>query len=529
MLKRIKDNKRLLKEFTTIFSSKKKVLNKDLKYKTILFCPINSSQLNTYKEALIGEFCSLKGSKPSFLFQTSTPPFLWKNKKAIINLNYKLKVFYNIKFIKKLGFNVITTKRKKKVDNVDTELYKQLNSLNFHQFVYKDILIGDLILADTIRYFLSPGPLWDSKDFNRLLKKTFFFALKLVNEYTEVLEFTKPSKLVMSHGIYLYWGILFRLAQKQNIPVNVYGASYRKNTLRFYLNNTNAPMPMYEWDNKFKNIALTKKEKNYVYEYLKSRKTQSKDNISLFNTSKETNKDLENFISTSKSQNKKICILYTNMSWDAYAFSGSSIFKSMEEWIIKTIEYFNNNTNNALIIKAHPSEEFFNVPKKFRVSSVINKISLSSNIFFLDELSNIKPFDLYSITDIGLINISTVAIEMALNNKVVLTSGADGQYSNKGFTIDPKTKDEYFLILSELLNSKNNFKPDINNAEKYLFFRFFREALNFDLFQYNNMYSIKKINYIDDEQFFNDPSMKVIVDGILKDDSFILKTDNIKF
>ena len=82
-----------------------------------------------------------------------------------------------------------------------------------------------------------------------------------------------------------------------------------------------------------------------------------------------------------------------------------------------------------------------------------------------------------------LIHISTVAIEMALKNIPVLTSGAEGHYSNKGFTLDPVSKADYFKKLNDLITGKLQYSPNIEDARRYMFFRFFREALPFDIIE----------------------------------------------
>jgi hypothetical protein len=527
MLNRKKNYKQLSKKIKTIFKNSVRESN-DIKYDNVIFCPINSSNINTVKETFLGKFCELKGANVKFLLQESTPPFILRSNKTLESLNYRFKIKSNRKFIESIGLTpVIIRKKNIKPPIIFSELVK--NKSSFHKFKYKDVQIGDLIIADTIRYFLCPYPLWNDKDFLKLLKKNFNFAIQLFESYSDFLEEEKPDKLIMSHGIYINWGLLFRIARQKNIPVDVYGVSYRKNTIRFYHNLPNAPWPESEWP-KFKNIQLTENQKDIVYRYLRTREDQKDDNIVLFNDSQSNLKSkLDEFIKQAKIKNHKICTLFTNISWDAYAFSTKSVFETMEDWLRENIEFFLQNQNNSLIIKAHPSEVFFNVPKEYRVSNIVNEYKLTSNIFFIDEYQNLKPFDIYPYTDIGLLNISTVTIEMALKNKIVLTSGAGGQYSNKGFTIDPIDKNDYFTKLNNLLLNKLIFEPNIDLAEKYLFYKFFREAIPFDLLKSDGLFEKLYINYKNDKQFFNNPYIQKITEGILNDEDFILNPNLIEY
>ena len=148
--------------------------------------------------------------------------------------------------------------------------------------MYKEILIGDLVVSSTVRTYLSNGPDWNNPNFIKTTKKVLESAQILTDLYDKLLDKIKPDKLVMSHGIYISWGILFRLARKKGIAVDVYGSSYRKDTLRFYHNTPNAPIPDGEWLN-FKYKDLNSEQTNLVNSYIKSRETQKDDNISLFN------------------------------------------------------------------------------------------------------------------------------------------------------------------------------------------------------------------------------------------------------
>ena len=179
-----------------------------------------------------------------------------------------------------------------------------------------------------------------------------------------------------------------------------------------------------------------------VNSYIKSRETQKDDNISLFGEEDNISSDIMNFIT--KYKEEKIFCLFTNIAWDAFAFSEDKKFDSMNEWIKETINFFNKRNDAALIIKIHPAEVFHKTPLAYRVKTYLDTLTLNKNILIINETESVKPFSLYNKINFGLIHISTVGIEMALQNISVLTSGTKGHYSNKGFTIDPISKKDYF-------------------------------------------------------------------------------------
>lgn len=492
------------------------------KQKTILFCPVNASQVNTVKESLIAKHCEPKGAIPILLYQKQFLKFSFDYKNFITYLVYLLKLKLVLKFPNSLKIQIYQTKRVNVKDYSDMfeELLK--DQINFYQFNYKGIQLGDLILADTIRFLQAFGPEWEDEKFIILLKKSFLSAIKLVHIYDKAIEDIKPDKLVMSHGIYTTWGALFRLARLKLIPVDVYGGSYRKNTLRFYHNVPNAPMPLHNWK-LFENVALSETELTLVDDYLSSRDNQRKDNISLFKEESNSNdSNLDSFINRAQKMNKPVSCMFTNIAWDAYAFTGEKVFAGMMDWIAETMRYFISNDSGYLIVKAHPAEAYFNVPEKYRIRTFLNSFPKADNIYLLDEFSNVKPFHLYEKIDFGLVNISTVALEMGLKGKKVLTSGPGGQYAQKGFTIDPSSKADYFNKLGDLIGNRSVFVPDIKMAKRYLYFRFFREAIPFNIVDLENIYKISDLNINTEEEFINNSYMEVISRGIMFDEQFLL-------
>ena len=487
-------------------------------FNNILFCPLNAITINTIRESIIALTCKIQGANISMLYLDSDLPNSEFFKSQLDKLIYRIKVRNNIRFTKKLGINTYQTSNYKrhKTEHLD------FNVNTIEKLEYKGILIGDLVVASTVRTFLSNGPEWNNPKFINTIIKVLNSVPILVAQYNKILDESKPDKLVMSHGIYVSWGILFRLARKRGIPVDVYGSSYRKNSLRFYHNTPNAPIPAGEWE-KFKSVDLNKIEMKILDSYISSRETHKDDNISLFDNNNYIPRHILDFLS--KNKDKKIFCLFTNIAWDAFAFSEEKRFESMNEWIKETINYFNTRNDAALIIKAHPAEIYHKTPKKYRVRTFINTLKLNNNILLITEKEKIKPFWLYKKINFGLIHISTVGIEMALQNIPVLTSGANGHYSNKEFTIDPKSKKEYFNKLSQLITNKLVFLPDINAAKKYMYFRFFREAIDFDVITIDNPSTINSINIdsLEDLKKGKNKNIDIICNGILNNDEFINK------
>lgn len=492
------------------------------KYTNILFCPFNGTELNNTRESILAVACKYRGANPSLLqfdLHDINPDFIRVNP-----ILFNKKAYYKNarEWTKPWGIHLHLFSQFD--PNINISQIKNevalLNAKEILDYTCNEVLIGDLVQASTIRFFLSFGPEWDKARFLKKAREFLVVGIVLTEYYAEILKQLQIDKIVTSHGAYTSWGPLYKLAKKQNIPIDIYNGSYKKDTLRFYHNVPSAPFPKGEW-NKFKPIPLTVDENNILDNYIHSRDTQSEDSISLFLEEDTTNNYLTNFIEKAKKEGLSLACLFTNIAWDAFMFKNKdNAFKGMIDWLLKTIEFYNKNKNAYLIIKAHPAEKFLNTPHKYRIKSVI-PAKLPNNILFLDEMADIKPFNIYPHLDFGIIHISTVCIEMALQNIPVITSGADGHYSNKGFTIDPSSQQEYFSIINKLINKDINFQPNIEQARRYLYYRFFREAIPFEFLTLEKL-KIKKIKIkkIQDLSPNKNYGLDVICEGVLNDESF---------
>lgn len=488
------------------------------KYNKILFCPFAPFELNIVREGIWAHACKLKGAEVKMISYDLYLPaidFITPGTRRDLKTSY----FIVKKLFRKIGLPAIYLsdfKNENKISDISTFGEEEISSLT-----YKEIPIGDLIIASTVRYFYCNGPEWDNPVFLQKARDYAKSALILAEKFENLLHAERPDKLVMSHGIYVSWGIPFRIARNQNIPVDVYGASYRKDTLRFYHDTPNAPLPESEWSH-FKDIKLSSEEETEIDRYNETRSTQKEDSVTLFSEDDVFPASLKRFLEDARSSNQKVFCLFTNISWDGFMFrQDSSTFLTMVDFVEENIKYFSEKKDARLIIKAHPAEAYFKVPEKYRVKNIINK-ALPDNIYFIDEVADIKPVLLYDFTDMGLIYTSTVSIEMAFRNIPVLTAGVGGHYSNRGFTIDPVTKSEYFATINSFLEGKLVYKPDLEMAKRYLYYRFYTEAIKNDFLEVYK-YKISKYNFSSMKALLpgKNKSLDIITEGILNDNKYI--------
>ncbi len=499
----------------TIF--KKKEYTAPSPYENILFCPFNFFTLNLARESIMALSCRSKTRKVSaLLFDLTDLEFLDHHGDTKSQWARNIHFFLAKTFLRICGIPVVSYSNYYKKENYqkvkahfDSTPCQELTTLTHH-----GILIGDLAVSSSIRRTLGLGPDWEDEHFVKMFKGFLLSAYITTDIFHKIIHKEQPDKIVMSHAIYISWGTLFRLGRSLNIPVDVYNGSYQKNSLRVYHNIPNAPMPDRLWS-RYKAIPLQPAEEKITDSYIQSRADNSKDNIQLFTREEKTDK-LDAFIEKAKTEQKSLSCLFTNIVWDAYLYTEAENSMNMLTWLQATIDFYIKNPDACLIIKVHPAEEFHGVPVQFRVKNLIPK-KLPDNIFFIDELTQIKPFHIYQHIDFGLTFISTVIIEMALKNIPVLAAGQGGQFSEKGFTYDCYDKESYILALEEAIHYKLGFSPDLELARRFLYYRFFREAIPFNFLSNKNNY----LYAVPPEEISHEDGLDVICDGILYDGDFI--------
>ncbi len=398
---------------------------------------------------------------------------------------------------------------------------KKLNLLDpdsLESYTHDGLLIGDLAVASAIRTTLGMGPEWEIPSFTSDVVELLITCIELIELYTRAYQAFRPDLVYMSHAIYVTWGIAFRVARKMKIEVAVYNGSYRKNTIRVYRNAPNAPFPEAEWPT-YRDQPLTDRERTWAEAYFRSRADLSQENLDLFAGSQDPER-IQRFISTAKAEGKTLAALFTNMSWDAYAFSTDAVFPSMKEWANYTLEYARDNPDLRLIFKIHPAEDFFNVPERYRLKNHLGDIP--DNVLLVTELDKVPPFSFFQDIDFGIINTSTVAMEMALFGIPVLTSGGNGHYEHRGFTLSPDDIDDYEKKLDQLIREPGSYSPDREKALRYLFYRFYTEAIPFDALDITST-TINAIhpNSYADLRPGNYPGLDVIAEGIMTGSPYV--------
>jgi len=153
---------------------------------------------------------------------------------------------------------------------------------------------------------------------------------------------------------------------------------------------------------------------------------------------------------------KKTAVIFSHVAWDAAFFFGDGLFEDFEDWLYQTVQFVSTTSecrNMNWIVKEHP----FNVFKLQRES--VNTSSeqrllrplmpLPDHVHFMPADTEINTQSLFPLVDCVLTVNGTVGMEFPCFGIPAVVAGT-GRYNGYGFTIEPRTKEEYFETLRNL-------------------------------------------------------------------------------
>lgn len=144
---------------------------------------------------------------------------------------------------------------------------------------------------------------------------------------------------------------------------------------------------------------------------------------------------------------KRNIFLFSNIYWDL-ATGETGQFGDILTWIFDTIELLKDRLDVHLYIKTHPGEKFDSAPSAKGIADFIHDRYpvLPSNLTLILPEMKIKPYDLFSHIDLGLVYSGTLGLEMLLQHIPVSIAGK-APFRGLGFAHEPATLAEYEKVL----------------------------------------------------------------------------------
>ncbi len=420
------------------------------------------SYIKSEKKVLIGT------GSPSTILQESiiakafekigVQPVAWVPRGKLIKKTYKLlgtnKFVHNDQFDNNLN-----------IDEADSFLDLVINHNDLINKEWKNTRVGRFALSTMMRKERL-GQITINQNQKKLLRPYIINSMIYTNIADQLLNFVKPSAVVLVDRGYTPGGEIFDLCMNKKIPVYTWNVGH-KNQCFIYkkYEKTNRDSHPYSLSKKSWNILQNQEwsdqnEKKVIQEIKDcyNSKEWFAEVGTQVGTSSKTKDDIINEYNLDK--NKKTACVFSHIYWDATFFWGVDLFKNYQEWFEETLKLACKNTNLNWLLKVHPANLTKNLrdgvegaPSEIQSIKKIAPKGLPNHIKVINADDNISTLSLFEFIDYCLTVRGTVGIEAAVFGKRTLTAGT-GRYDRLGFTTDFDSKGEYLKQLETLETAK---------------------------------------------------------------------------
>jgi hypothetical protein len=353
-------------------------------------------------------------------------------------------------------------------------------------FRYLDVDLKEYVESSVIKAYRSAKGLAENetsyKDIFKICTENSIISI-LAAEGADKLY--APDRVVTSHGIYSTYGPFYKYFKVRDRSVSVWGYNpYSYGTVQL----SNTGIVSSKTDDGFFNTSKDTISDSVASKYadiiMQKRFNCDSDDHLFFGGKVMQDEELENLIAI-KSNGKKVFALFTNVLWDDSMVGIDTIFSSAVEWIIETINYFMNQSDKLLIVRAHPDEMFSGtrVTVNDLIESQLNvDIKNIESIIFIPSEVRLSSYSLFSYIDAGIVYNGTIGLEM-LYKKIPVIIAARAPYSGKGLTYDIQDLGEYYKLIEDIGLATNTKFTQEDVLAKFIYYTFILHGIPLKAFK----------------------------------------------
>jgi len=147
-------------------------------------------------------------------------------------------------------------------------------------------------------------------------------------------------------------------------------------------------------------------------------------------------------------------LMLLNSVWDTAALGLHTVYETMMEWILDSIDWVLKNTNRTIIIRQHPAERSKHIDNTDAYDKKIKaRFGDNKRIKFIKASENVNTYDLIEKSFCVLGFSSTIVVEsVALGKPAVIVSSA--YFDKFGIVYNASSKKEYYMYLKKALENE---------------------------------------------------------------------------
>ena len=176
---------------------------------------------------------------------------------------------------------------------------------------------------------------------------------------------------------------------------------------------------------------------------------------------------------------RRSVVLFTNISWDGRVKVDSSLYDGPAAWVIDTLRHLADRTDLQVIVRIHRHEVWekpWKVMKRFNEEIREAIPELPQNVTLILPENKVSSYALAELADVVIVYSTLMGLEALAMGKQVIITG-DAYYSNKGFGIQPATREEYLRVLDRLEEIEPLDQETLQRVRRYAYHFFCRRWL----------------------------------------------------
>jgi hypothetical protein len=346
---------------------------------------------------------------------------------------------------------------------------------DIRSLIIDGLAVGEHAHAGALRYFAT-GSLDGEPGAEPVLRRYLESALLTAFATRRLFRGVGFTSTVLTHGIYVPWGIVGEVARQEGVHVSTWNVAYRKRRFIFGHDDTYHHTLMTEPRHHWEHTPLSPGQDRELTKYLASRREGLFDWIVFHRARRQDPTDIARRIGLDPA--KPAIGLLTNVTWDAQLHYPANAFPNIVEWLAQTVQYFATRPDLQLLIRVHPAEISGFPPSRQPILEELRKHvpNLSSNIIVVPPESDMSTYALMSLCNAAIIYGTKMGVELTSIGLPVIVAG-EAWIRNKGLTHDASSPAEYFRIL-EKLPFRDRLGPlQLARARQYAYHFFFNRMI----------------------------------------------------
>ena len=342
-------------------------------------------------------------------------------------------------------------------------------------FTHDGLALGEHAYAGALRFFAT-GSLEEEPLAGPIVRRYLESALLTAFATRRLLRALRFSSTVVTHGIYVPWGIIAEVSRQEHVRVSTWNVAYRKRRFIFSHDDTYHHTLLSEPAEHWERLELSSDQEGELMRYLQSRREGLFDWIVFHRPSQQNPQESANSVGIDP--RRPVIGLLTNVAWDAQLHYPANAFPNMLEWLVQTCEYFAKRPDLQLLIRVHPAEISGFPPSRQPILRELAKRipHLAPNIHVVPPESELSTYALMSLCNSVIIYGTKTGVELTSRSIPVIVAG-EAWIRNKGITYDASSPEEYFRILDRLPLSNRLDERQTARARRYAYHFFFNRMI----------------------------------------------------